>query len=103
MAMSAMLVRLLLATIAGWLIYSFVTRNAPFSVCQSARVFATQLLGSVLGAIAFAWLFAPLNGIAMDDYSLQVAVRGSGIVLCALPVIFLWLCMRLVLKRQRWR
>lgn len=99
--MSVMLGRLLIATLAGWLIYSLVTRHAPFTTSQSSRVFATQLLGSVLGAIAFAWLFAPLHGIAVDDYTMQMAIRASGIVVCTVPVVFLWLCMRLVLRRQR--
>ncbi len=98
--MSVMLGRLLMATLAGWLIYSVVTRNAPFSTNPSARVFATQLLGSVLGAIAFAWLFAPLHSIAVDDFSKQLAVRGVGIVLCAIPVILVWLGMRVLLGRQ---
>lgn len=98
---SVMLGRLLLATIAGWLIYSLVTRNAPFGSCQTAREFSTQLLGSVLGAIAFAWLFAPLHGVALNDYTMQLAIRASGIVVCTMPVILVWLCLRLMLRRQR--
>lgn len=99
--MSIMLGRLLLATIAGWLIYSLVTRNAPFSSYQNAHVFSRQLVGGVLGAIAFAWLFAPLNGVASDDYTMQLAIRSSGIAVCTMPVILVWLCLRLVRRRQR--
>lgn len=95
-----MLGRLLVATIAGWLIYSFITRNAHFSTDQNLRAFGTQLFGSILGAIAFAWLFAPLSTIAIDNYAMQFVVRMTGILSCSLPVILLYAGMLLLLRRQ---
>jgi len=97
--MSLMLGRLFMATIAGWLIYSWCTRNAALSSSPTRRQFATQLLGSALGAIAFAWLFAPLTTVASDDLSMQFLIRGSGILACAVPVLLLYLSVQLFLRK----
>lgn len=94
--------RLILATIAGWLIYSWCTRNADHahSAAPDRQRFISQMLGSVLGAIAFAWLFAPLQTVAGDDIRMQVLIRGSGIIACAVPVLLVYLSVQLLLRKS---